>query len=100
MTDESLTAELAERVLGWKATPNRFIKSGRTWIPRWRFAPLVCLDDAVQLLDTAASSYELVGENGAFAVEVRSGSRTGKASGKSKARVITIAVARSLDLPL
>jgi hypothetical protein len=38
MSDDTLTAYLAERVMRWNATPDRFIKSGRSWIPRWRFS--------------------------------------------------------------
>jgi hypothetical protein len=99
MTEEALTAALAERVMGWKATPDRFIKSGRSWLPKWRFAPLTRLDDAFLLLDRAASHYRLVTvEGGTFTAEVQVGARTGKASGEPKARAITIAVARALGV--
>jgi hypothetical protein len=99
ISEEALTDALAERVMGWKATPDRFIKSGRSWLPKWRFAPLSRLDDAFQLLDRSGSTYKLeCGDGDLFRVEVRSGGRVGKASGDPKARAITLAVARSIGL--
>jgi hypothetical protein len=99
MTEQALTDILAERVMGWKVAPDRFIKSGRGWLPKWRFAPLSRLDDAFELLDRSASTYRLerTGRD-AFAVEVQCDGRVGKASGEPKARVITLAVARALGL--
>jgi len=81
--------------------PDRFIKSGRSWIPRWRFKPLVRLEDAFLLLDRAGGTYVLsVGSDGVFTAEVRVGERIGKASGEPQARVITIALAAPLGLEL
>ena len=97
--DQRLTEELAARVLGWRLAPGRYIKSGRCWIPRWRFQPLVELDDAFKLLDGAAHFYILKSDrSGAFSAEVSVGRNTGKASGKSKARTITLALAHALGL--
>jgi len=94
-----LTAALAERVIGWKASPDRFMKSGRSWIPRWRFQALVELADAFRLLDKGARQYTLTCDRRrAFIVEVQIGIRRGKASNKNKARAITLAVARALGL--
>ncbi len=99
MNDDRLTELLARRALGWRVAPDRFIKSGRSWIPKWRFSPLVRLEDAFQLLDAVASSYRLeVHEGGLFTAEVRVGSHIGKTSGELKARTITIAVAQAFDL--
>jgi len=96
---EKLTAALAERVMGWKASPDRFMKSGRSWIPRWRFQPLVDLADAFRLLDKGARRYSLTCDGRrTFSVEVQVGTRRGKAAGKHKARTITLAVARALGL--
>ena len=101
MTDETLTNELARRVCGWKPAPGRFIKSGRSWIPRWRFTPLVQLEHAFQLLDRAADAYWLVtAAGGAFTAKVRIAGRTGNASGEPKARTITMALAQALGLQL
>ncbi len=100
-SDVRLTEELVRQVLGWKVAPDRFIKSGRSWLPKWRFAPLSRLDDAFQLLDRSASTYKLERtRDNAFSVEVQFDGRIGKASGEPKARTITIALAHALGLEL
>jgi hypothetical protein len=99
MTDYELTAQLAELVMGWKRAPDRFIKHGRSWIPRWRFRPLEELADAFQLLDHAADHFRLTCDRSrVFTAEVQIGHHRGKASGNQVARTITIAVARALGL--
>jgi hypothetical protein len=99
LRDARLTEHLACKVMGWKMAPGRFIKSGRSWIPRWRFRPLEDLGDAFQLLDAAASQYKLVFLQGRpFTAEVRAQGRIGRAFGESRARTITLAVARALQL--
>jgi len=99
MTDQRLTNELACRVMGWRVTPDRFITSGRSWLPKWRFSPLLRLEDALQLLDHAASDYRLSTVDGhRFTAEVRVGGRRGKASGKSRPRTITMAIANAVGL--
>ena len=98
-TTEQLTALLAERVMGWKACPDRFIKPGRAWIPKWRFQPFVQLEDAFLLLERTEGSYALtVNPQGIFTAEVRIGKRIGKVTGEPKARAITLAIAQALDL--
>jgi hypothetical protein len=99
LTDARLTDELARRVMGWRVAPGRFIKSGRGWIPRWRFDPLSRFDDAFLLLHHAAASYRLVkAQRGLFTAVVQVSGRTGTASGAPKARTITVAIARSLGI--
>ena len=100
MTDDRLTDELVSQVLGWRLAPGRFIKARRSWIARWRFAPLERLDDAFELLDRASRDYTLTSIEGAFTAEVRVGDRIGSASGGPKARTITLAVARALGIEL
>ena len=95
---DQFTALLAGRVMGWKACPDRFMKSGRAWIPRNRFRPLTRLEDAFFLLGHAASNYTLMSVDGLFTAEVRIGVRTGKAIGDPKARTITLAVSRALGI--
>jgi hypothetical protein len=98
-SDDMLTAELAELVLGWRAAPGRFIKSGRSWIPRWRFRPFHELADAFQLLERVADCFSLTGTTKkGFIAEVQVADRRGKASGKQIARTVTTAVARALGL--
>jgi hypothetical protein len=99
ISDQELTAGLAKEVMGWKVAPDRFIKPGRSWVPRWRFAPLKRLEDAFEVLDRAKSDYKLtVIDGGSFTAEVRVGGRIGKTSGEPKARTITIALAHALGL--
>ena len=98
MTDERLTDELALRVMGWKVAPDRFVKSGRSWLPKWRFRPIVELADAFQLLDRAADHYTLKGDGRTFNAVIQTSSGRGTASGESKPRVITLAIAKALGL--
>ena len=99
MTDSQLTAKLAIEVLGWKTAPGRFVKPGRSWTPCWRFAPLENVAQAFDLLEGAAATYKLSGDNdGCFTAEVRIRGQIGKASGPQKARVICLAVARAIGV--
>jgi hypothetical protein len=101
ITEEALAAALAQRVLGWRTAPNRYITSGRSWIPRWRFAPFNRLDDALLLLDRASSNYKLtMFKGGTFTAEVHVDNGIGKAYGEPKARTITTALVRALSLKL
>lgn len=99
MNDDRLTEKLASVVLGWKTAPGRFIKPGRGWTPRWHFAPFTKIEDAFLLLDRVASDYTLAADKGGgFRAEVRVGGRVGQASGESRARTITMALAHALGL--
>lgn len=51
ITSEELTRLLAERVLGWATSPDRFLTGNRRWMPRWRFRPFDRLEDSFKLLD-------------------------------------------------
>ena len=96
-SDARLTDQLACEVMRWRIAPGRYIKSGRSWIARWRFSPLARLEDAFQLLDQASGRYQLTrAETGRFSAEIHIGDRIGRASGRSKPRVISVAVARAL----
>lgn len=50
-----LTAQLAERVLGWKFANGRFLTGNRSWKPSWYFQPERNLCDALRLLEAARS---------------------------------------------
>jgi hypothetical protein len=104
VTNEHITAILAERVMGWDVAPDRFLIGGRRWLPRWRFQPLANLEDAFRLLDEAATKYTLTAAaDGTFTARVWVADRSGSASGKSKAKTITVAIAEAIgiqvDLP-
>jgi hypothetical protein len=99
MSSENLTTTLAQRVMGWGIAPDRFLLGGRCWLPRWRFQPLANLDDAFRLLDKAAAEYTLTSAaDGTFTAQVWVADRNGRASGKSKAKTITVAIARAIGL--
>jgi hypothetical protein len=102
MTNESLTFLLAERVMGWRIGPQRFLLGNRSWISVWRFKPLDQIEDAFALLEKACpEEYTMaaVGD-GEMSVKVRIASREGEAREKSKPRAITFAIARALGLEL
>jgi hypothetical protein len=85
--------------MGWRVAPGRYLKSGRVWIPQWRFQPLHELADAFQLLDRVADSFSVTSRSPKVVIaNVKVGSRCGKASGAQIARTITIALARAMGL--
>jgi len=102
LNDKLLVDELARIVLAWKAARGRYLKPGpsRSWVPRWRFSPLTRITDAWDLLDRSGASYRI--ERAAalheLTVEVRIAGKVGRASGRSPARTITLALACALDL--
>lgn len=100
MTNDQLTALLAERVMGWTVGPDRFMTGNRSWISRWRFQPVEKLADALRLLDVAApEEYSLRGDGeGNSRVHVRIGDATGEACSASKPRAITCAIARAVGI--
>lgn len=100
-SDERLRDALIFRILGWRQTPDRYIKANRSWIPRWRFTPLTNLQDAFDLLEIAASSYSLrVQVDGRFEAEVFVDGHVGRAFGEPKARTIAVALARALGIDI
>ena len=98
----TVAAQLAEQILGWKHGQGRFVQPGGGWCPDWRFQPFTKFEDAFRLLEKSASAYSLsLASDGIFTAQVRVGSRTSRASGTSRAATITVAVARAtgLDVP-
>ena len=100
MTDAVLIDLLAQRVLGWGVSPDRYLLGRRSWIPKWRFNPLEKLDDAFKLLDhSKLSRYDIsMSGDGGFQVEIDVDGNVGKAAGEPKPRTIVLALARSLGL--
>jgi len=100
MTNDRLTAILAERVMGWRVTSDRFLMGDRRWAPRWRFQPAKKIADALQLLQKAAPEEFSVrsDSNGVFHARIRIGRRVGLAIDKSHARAVTFAVARAAGI--
>lgn len=100
MSNDQLTAVLAERVMGWTVGPERFSMGNREWMPRWRFQPIDKLDDAFRLLQEAASqAYSISGDDkGRIHVQVRINGAVGEARGTSIPGAVTYAVARAFGI--
>ena len=100
MTGEQLMALLAERVMGWRVSPDRFLINNRRWLPRWRFQPADKLDDAFRLLQEAApQAYSISGDDkGGIHVQVRINGAVGEAQGTSIPGAVTYAVARAVGI--
>jgi hypothetical protein len=100
MSVERLNDLLAERIMGWRVAPGRFMMGGRGWKPTWRFQPTNRLEDAFHLLDAAnPSEYCITArQGGLFTVRVQMGGAVGEASDNVKARAITYAVARAIGI--
>jgi hypothetical protein len=102
VSTEQLTAILAQRVMGWRVGPDRFLMGDRRWQPRWRFRPLERSPDAIRLLEAAAPQLYTIQENknGVVSVRVQIEGTTGEAQERSKARAIVLAIARALQMPV
>lgn len=99
--EADVTAALAQVVMGWTPTRDRFIESGRTWRPRWRFAPFTRIDDAFLVLERSGANFKLEGgADSPFTAIVEARGRLGRAQGEPKARVITSAIAQALGIEM
>src|SRR4051794_324769 len=97
MNLDHITALLAKRFLDLRPTRDRFLKPDGSWMPRWRFAPFSCLNDAFLLLDRAEGEFKLSSiTGGKFTAEVRIGGSAGLASGDNKAWTISCAIADAI----
>ncbi len=100
LSDQQVTAELVWKGLGWRSTPDRFLKPKKSWVPRSRFKPLSDLRHAFELLEAVTNDYRIIETPGTgFVVEVRIGKMVGRASGPDKARCISLALARAMQIP-
>lgn len=99
MSDQQLTGEFGVRVMGRTLAPGRYLRSGRSWISRSRFRPLVDLRDAIRLLDSVTDDYSLLAKPGSvFTAKMRVAGRIEKAAGEPKARTVSLALARAIGL--
>lgn len=100
MTNDQLTAILAERIMGWTVSPERFMMGRRRWVPRWRFQPAEKLEDAFRLLEEAApQEYSICGDNrGNIRVRALINGAAGEARGTSMPAAVTYAVARAIGI--
>src|SRR5262249_18449492 len=88
LTDRQLTDQLASRVLGWRAQGDRFLKSGKSWEPRWRFSPLSDIACAFELLHLTGAHYAIRHDSSEFSVELEIGALRANATGIHLARTI------------
>jgi hypothetical protein len=98
VTDRQLADALAERVLGWRPAPDRYIKSGRSWITRSRFRPLTDIRDALRLADALTKDYSLLANPGGFTAEVRHSGRIGRATARNQTRAVSLAVGKVIGI--
>jgi hypothetical protein len=100
MAPDQLTAILSQRVLNWRATPNRFLTRDRGWMPRWKFQPTERLSDATRLLEAAnPEAYSIVAAaNGAFCARVSVGGVTVEAHARTKPLAICLAIAKVIGV--
>jgi hypothetical protein len=98
MTPEVLTSLLVDKLLGWRATSDRFLMANRQWLPRWRFQPTSDLGHAFRLLDAARpEDFIICGtKNHDYTVRVRIRGILGEAASKSIPLAICLATARAL----
>jgi hypothetical protein len=95
-----MTDKLVARVFGWRPAPDRYLTGERTWIPRSRFRPFNDIRGALRLAEKLTRQYSLTADSTGFTAEIRYQERVGRATEKQKARAITLAVARVLDIDL
>jgi hypothetical protein len=100
MTNEHLSALLAERVLGWRAGPNRYIMADRQWLKRERFQPTKRIDAAFRLLIAIRPfDYKLEGSGSDVCwARVRTPGGSGEAKNPSMPLAICLAIARALGI--
>src|SRR5437016_1605175 len=100
MTTQRLTCILAERVMKWKAAPDRFLTGKRQWMPHWRFQPEKSLSQAFQLLEEAKPEHYSMGsaKGGQFWVRVEIAGGVGEARHVSKPKAIVFAIAKALGI--
>lgn len=96
LSDEGLTALLAQRVMNWTLGPDRYLMNGRRWLPRWRFQPTKSIAHAFQLLEAShVVDYVLRADrNGVYWVKVHANGANAEASGSSLPLTICFAIAR------
>ena len=100
MTVDNLTAVLAERVMGWRVCPDRFLTGNRCWLRRGEFRPTECLQDAQKLLDSIPTTeYSMGSTRGKLCwARIRIDGGAGEASARSLALAICLAVAKAIGI--
>lgn len=98
VTQSIVTAQLAERFLGWRTACGRFLKPDGGWIPEWRFRPFESAAHALELLNHA-DQYQIVRDaDRSYTVRVRVGRHLGTAVGPELANTVSVAAARAVGI--
>ena len=96
MTDERLTSILAERVMGWRVGPDRYITVDRQWIKRERFQPARSLDAALRLVNALQPiSYNVGGSQSGCWARIQTAAGTWEATAHSMSLALCLAIARA-----
>jgi hypothetical protein len=99
VTATQLEARLAERLLGWRTAPDRFLVGQRRWIPRWRFQPLRRMEQALELLQKAGARFTVTNaDDGTAIAEVTVAGNVETASATSVSAAITLALSRAMGI--
>lgn len=95
-----LTEALAQKTLGWKSGPNRYLMSNRRWLPKWRFQPTEKIADAFHLVEAGGvEKYQILAERkNKYLVKVRTSRSTGQGCATSLPLAISLAVARAYGI--
>jgi hypothetical protein len=93
MTEGQLTDLLAHHALGWRVGPDRYLLRDREWISKWRFKPLIRVEDAIRVLSSASSSYSIEWNGSVAAAAVTGNGNSAKVTSQSLAVAISVAVA-------
>ncbi len=98
--DRDLTTKLAEKVMGWRISRDRFMTGEREWIPIHRFQPTERIGDAYKSLERARpTEYSIcASDTGVCHVRIRIGTAIGEACDESPPRAVTIALANALGI--
>jgi hypothetical protein len=100
MNNDTLSDLLAERLLGWRVTPDRYQMADRRWLPKWRFQPCKDIRCALNLLSAASvEAYTIACEKkGIQWAKVQLGGFVSEACDRSAARAISLALAQALQI--
>ena len=97
---DQFDAALAEEVLDWRTTPERFLLGGRRWKPRWKFRPTKNVNDAAVLVEALSPQSYVVetDSSGVHFVKILIGNRAVHGKDKSKPLAICRAVAAAVGI--
>jgi hypothetical protein len=100
MQAEKLITILAERVMGWRVAPDRFLMSDRRWLPRWRFLPTEKIEHALWVLEKVKpQKYSIEGDAlGNIRVKVQIADKSGEARATSMPLAICQAIAKAIGV--